>query len=85
MLHKHVKIIKKYNPQLYNKIANMKNKLGFNLVFAIIAFPIGLALLRDINFESFTFKKPAIDIFYLIVFFALLFFMLKKKKNETDK
>jgi len=57
----------------------MKDKIGFNIIFAILAFPIGLALLKDTNFDSFTFKKPALDIFYLITFSALLFFMLKKK------
>ena len=63
----------------------MKDKIGFNTIFAILAFPIGLALLKDTNFESLTFKKPALDIFYLITFIALIFFMLKKQKKETEK
>lgn len=63
----------------------MKNKIGFNLAFAIIAFPIGLALLKDINFENFTFKRPVLDVFYLITFIGLIFFMLKKQNKETDE
>lgn len=63
----------------------MKEKIGFNIIFAILAFPIGLALLNDTNFESLALKKPALDIFYLITFIALIFFMLKKQKKETEK
>ncbi|MBN8572437.1 MAG: hypothetical protein J0M05_00860 [Candidatus Kapabacteria bacterium] len=62
----------------------MKDKIGFNLVFAILAFPIGLALFKDINFETFTFKKPALDTLYLITFCAMIFLMLKKKEKKTD-
>ena len=40
----------------------MKNKFGFNIIFALIAFPIGLALIKDIDFENLTLKKPALDI-----------------------
>lgn len=61
----------------------MKDKLGFNLIFAIIAFPIGLALLKDTDFDSWTFKKPALDILYLIVFIALIFLIFKKKKEKS--
>lgn len=60
----------------------MKDKIGFNLIFAILAFPIGLALFKDINFNTWTFRKPALDIFYLVVFVALLYFMLKKQNKE---
>ena len=62
----------------------MKDKIGFNLVFAILAFPIGLALFKDINFETFTFKKPALDTLYLITFCGMIFLMLKKKEKKTD-
>lgn len=62
----------------------MKAKIGFNLIFAIIAFPIGLALLRDTDFESLTFRKPALDILYLLVFITLLFLMFRKKKEKSE-
>ena len=63
----------------------MKNKFGFNLIFAIIAFPIAMALVKDTNFENLTFRKPALDILYLITFIALMFLMLKKQsKNRID-
>lgn len=63
----------------------MKDKFGFNLPLAILAFPIGLALLKDTDFESLTFKKPALDIFYLITFIGLIIFIFKKQKKENDK
>jgi hypothetical protein len=63
----------------------MKDKIGFNVIFAILAFPIGLALFKDTDFHSWTFRKPALDIWYLIVFIALLFFMLKKQNKEPQK
>ena len=44
----------------------MKNKFGFNIIFALIAFPIGLALIKDIDFENLTLKKPALDIIYIV-------------------
>ena len=44
----------------------MKNKIGFNFGFALIAFPLGLALLREFDFQTFTFKKTALGILYLI-------------------
>lgn len=60
----------------------MKNKIGFNIGFALIAFPIGLALLREFNFQYFTFKNTTLGIIYLVTFIFCIFFMLKKKKVE---
>jgi len=63
----------------------MKNKIGFNLVFAIIAFPIGVALSRDTDFQTFTFKKPVLDSLYLIVFIILMILTFKKKKEKENQ
>ena len=60
----------------------MKNKIGFNLGFALLAFPLGLALLREFDFQTFVFKKTALGILYLITFIFCIFFMLKKKKQS---
>ncbi len=59
----------------------MKNKIGFNLGFALLAFPLALALLREFDFQTFTFKKTALGILYLITFIFCIIFMLKKKKQ----
>jgi len=63
----------------------MKNKIGFNIIFVIIAFPIGLALSKDTDLNNFTFRKPALDTLYLIVFIVLIILTFKKKKKETEK
>lgn len=59
----------------------MKNKIGFNILFALLAFPIGVALLREFDFETFTFKKTALGFIYLITFIVCIYFMLKKKQQ----
>ncbi|NOU38915.1 MAG: hypothetical protein HOO89_09395 [Ferruginibacter sp.] len=55
----------------------MKDKKGINLFFALIAFTIGLTLLKDINFKNFTLKEPVLDILYIIVFAISIFFIIK--------
>ena len=59
----------------------MKNKISFNILFALLAFPIGLALLREFDFETFTFKNTALGFIYLITFIICIYFMLKKKQQ----
>lgn len=61
----------------------MKKKFGFNLAFAIIAFPIGIALFRDIDFASFSFKQPVLNSLYLVTFLFLLFFTFKKDNSKN--
>ena len=31
----------------------MKNKIGFNLIFALIAFSIGLAMINNFDFDTY--------------------------------
>ncbi|TDS11008.1 hypothetical protein [Sphingobacterium paludis] len=61
----------------------MKNKFGFNLLFACIAFPIGLALLREFDFQNFAFRKTGLGILYLITFIVSIYLMLKKNKGAS--
>ena len=63
----------------------MKNKIGFNLIFALIAFPIGLAMINNFDFETFTFKNTALGFVYLITFIVAISLMLKNRKKRTDK
>ncbi len=63
----------------------MNNKIGFNLFPALLAFSIGLALLREFDFQSFTFKKTALGILYLITFIFLVYLTFKKNKKQTEK
>lgn len=61
----------------------MKNKIGFNFFFAMIAFTLGLALLREFDFQTFTFKNTALGILYLLVFIVSVYLTFKKKSNES--
>ena len=64
---------------------DMKNKIGFNLIFALLSFPIGLALLREFDFETFTFRKTVLGFLYLITFIVTIYLTFKKKTNSTDQ
>jgi hypothetical protein len=63
----------------------MKNKIGFNFIFALLAFPIGLALLREFDFNTFTFRKTVLGFLYLTTFIFCIYFMLKKKPQLPEK
>ncbi|MDN3594174.1 hypothetical protein [Zunongwangia endophytica] len=60
----------------------MKNKIGFNIIFAILALPIGMAMLRNFDFHTFAFKKTILGIIYLVGFIACFVLMLKKKNSN---
>ncbi len=60
----------------------MKNKIGFNFLFAIIAFTVGLALSSEFDFQTFTFRKTALGILYLLVFIVSLYLAFKKKSQS---
>lgn len=57
----------------------MKNKIAFNILPALLAFVLALALNREFDFETFSFRKPALGILYLITFILLVIFTFKKK------
>jgi len=61
----------------------MKNKIGFNIGFALIAFTLALALLREFDFQTFTFKKTALGILYLVTFIICIVLMLKKRSKPA--
>ena len=63
----------------------MKNKIGFNLLPALLAFPLGLVLIKEFDFQSFTFRKTALGILYLIVFVFFVYLTFKKSKKQTEK
>jgi len=59
----------------------MKKKIGFNFLFALIAFPVGMALAREYNFENNSFKNPGLGVIYLVTFIGLIFLTFKKKTD----
>ena len=62
----------------------MKNKIGFNFVFAILAFPLALALLREFDFETFTFRKTALGILYLVTLIMCIFLAFRKRSKPVE-
>jgi hypothetical protein len=62
----------------------MKNKIGFNFFFSIIAFIVGLALLSEFDFQTFTFRKTALGLLYLLVFIVSLYLTFKKKSQSIE-
>ncbi|MFT7482501.1 MAG: hypothetical protein ACI8WW_001439, partial [Oceanospirillaceae bacterium] len=38
----------------------MKDKMGFNIIFAMMAFILGSALIREFDFQNFVFRKQAL-------------------------
>lgn len=63
----------------------MKDKIGFNFFFAMISFTLGLALLREFDFHTFTFRKTALGILYLLVFIVSTYVTFKKKTKKTEE
>lgn len=61
---------------------SMKNKFGFNHLFAILSLPLVLALLREFDDETYTFKNTPLAILYLTTLCFTLYLDFKKKKEE---
>jgi hypothetical protein len=62
----------------------MKKKFGFNIVFALMAFVLGMSLLREFDFQNFVFKKKFLGFLYLTVFIISIFLTFKRKKDKTE-
>lgn len=62
----------------------MKNKIGFNLFFALISFPVGMALFREIDFKTYSFANPALGVIYLITFIGTIYLTFKKKQTKSN-
>lgn len=62
----------------------MKDKIQFNFIYLVIAFPLGLALKKHFDYNTFTLQQPALDTLYLIVFIACIFLAFRKKKKTDD-
>lgn len=67
-----------------NKSMENKKSIGFQ-PFWIIAFLLGVAVYKEIDFEQLSFKKPALGILYLLTFlfsvFVIVRGMIKQNKQ----
>ena len=55
------------------------------MVFAIIAFLLGLALYKHIDFKNLTLKEIPLDVLYIIVFIIYIFFIIKDIISRPNK
>lgn len=62
----------------------MDKKKAMNWFFALIAFTLGLTLIKHIDFKTLTLKEPVLDILYIGVFIISIYIILKDLK-KTDK
>lgn len=63
----------------------MESKKGLNLGAVISAFILGIALFKHFDFNNFSFRKPVLDIFYLIVFAISIYVIIKDYKKSKVK
>lgn len=63
----------------------MDNKKGMNWFFVIIAFTLGLTLIKHIDFKSLTLKEPVLDVLYIVVFIISIYLILKDLKKTPEK
>ena len=63
----------------------MDKKKGVNFIFIIISFILGMRLFKDFDFETASFKKPALDIIFLITFIVSIYFIIKDYKKPIEK
>lgn len=50
---------------------------GVNFFFLMIAFILGITLFRQFNFETMSFKDPALGVIYLVTFVFSIFILIK--------
>lgn len=63
----------------------MEQKNGINFFFAIIALILGWKLFKDVDFDTFRLKEPALDALYLLVFIVSIYLIIKNYKKRSEK
>ena len=64
---------------------NMNDKKGLNITLILMAFILGITLLRHFNFETLRFKMPALDILFLLAFIVSIYLIIKEYKEKRKK
>ena len=63
----------------------MGNKKSINVIFLIIAIILGTTLFKHFNFKTFSFKKPALDVVFLITFIVSIYLLMKDYNKQPEK
>ena len=63
----------------------MENKKSQPVIFIILAIIIGVALYKQIDFQTFKVEKPALSVVYAITFiFCIVAIIRHNKKNSNN-
>lgn len=60
----------------------MKEKKGFPITLSIIAFILGAALSRQIDFKDFSVEKPALSVIYFLTFIFCLIAIIRQVRRK---
>ncbi len=63
----------------------MEPKRSLSFPFLIIAIIIGVTLYKQFDFQSLTFKKPAMAVVYFIGFAIAMYVLIKDFKKKAEK
>ncbi len=64
----------------------MENKKGSSLILIILAIIIGVALYKQIDFQTFKVEKPALSVVYAItLIFCIVAIIRKYKKSRSNQ
>ncbi len=58
------------------------NNNSFRPVAVIIVIVLGIIIFKHFDFSSLTFKKPVLDIIYIITVSVLLYLLFKNKPHK---
>lgn len=73
------------NKQHYIKNYFMESKNKPVIIYLIFIFILGSALFKEIDFETFTFKKTGLGILYLITLIFFIVLLIKGKPKKTKQ
>lgn len=59
----------------------MEQKKKINFIYIIIALMTGVRLLKHFNFETYSFKTPALDAIFLITFILAVYLLIKEYRT----
>lgn len=63
----------------------MRQKKELPFPMMIIAFVIGIALFKQIDFEKGELKSPLLAIVYFLTFVMALYFIFRKEKKKEEE
>lgn len=63
----------------------MEKKRKINIIYIIIALLTGSRALKHFNFETYSFKTPALDAIFLVTFILAVYLIFKEYRTGSSK